>query len=95
MDCQRKGTFNLRADVQLDRMGQKMIEKRQKNNPNLLALFAFYRYFIIIGSVWGYLYIYHIFTELQNKKMNTSISFTTEEESRGDESMEASRGIFT
>jgi hypothetical protein len=31
-------------------MGKK---KRQKNNPNLLALFAFYRYFIIIGSVWG------------------------------------------
>jgi len=43
------------------------VEKRQKNNPNLLALFAFYRYLFIIGSVWGYLYIYHIFAELQNK----------------------------
>ena len=104
-DCQRKGTFNLRPDAQQDRIEQEMgriesrgadtIEKRQKNNPNLLALFAFYRYFIIIGSVWGYLYIYHIFTELQNKKLNTSISFTTEEESRGDKSMEASRTIFT
>jgi hypothetical protein len=28
-------------------------EKRQKNNPNLLALFAYYRGLIIIGSVWG------------------------------------------
>jgi len=79
---------------EIEKQGPNTIEKRQKNNPNLLALFAFYRYFIIIGSVWGYLYIYHIFTELQNKKLNTSISFTTEEESRGDKSMEASRGIL-
>jgi hypothetical protein len=42
------------------------VEKKQKNNPNLLALFAFYRYFIIIGSVWGYLHIYHIFADHQN-----------------------------
>jgi len=50
-------------DVQPDRDGTKnegnvkknilLREKRQKNNPNLLALFAFYRYLFIIGSVWG------------------------------------------
>jgi hypothetical protein len=43
-------------------------KKEQKNNPNLLALFAFdERYFFIAGSVWGYLYIYHTFANLQNK----------------------------
>jgi hypothetical protein len=43
-------------------------KKEQKNNPNLLALFAFdERYFFIAGSVWGYLYIYHTFSDLQNK----------------------------
>jgi len=40
-------------------------QKGQKNNPNLLPSVLLIAKFKNVGSVWGYLYINHIFLDLQ------------------------------
>jgi hypothetical protein len=40
-------------------------KKDKKNNPNLLPSVLLIAKFKNVGSVWGYLYINHIFLDLQ------------------------------